>query len=130
MFTPVLCQLTLCLTLTLVFPPAKVYPIGIPAMYAVILWRKRELLNPRIHTAVMPEPEEPSGTSIVVANSAERAGIASSVRRVTSKAQTGTKLSPQELKELAERVTARRDNPELTPSMFLWKGFGEGSKSI
>ncbi|CAN0541574.1 unnamed protein product, partial [Laminaria digitata] len=29
---------------------AQVYPVGIPFLYAVILWKNRELLNPRIDT--------------------------------------------------------------------------------
>ncbi|CAM9826802.1 unnamed protein product, partial [Laminaria digitata] len=31
-----------------------VYPVGIPVLYALILWKDRELLNPRIHV----EPDE------------------------------------------------------------------------
>ncbi|CAM9629744.1 unnamed protein product, partial [Laminaria digitata] len=67
-----------------------VYPIGIPVLYAVILWNSREMLNPRIHTG----------------------------------GQSKNDLSEQELQKYNETIRARRDNPELIPSMFLWKDFG------
>ncbi|CAM9547220.1 unnamed protein product, partial [Laminaria digitata] len=37
-----------------------VYPIGIPVLYFFVLWRKRELLNPRIYSA---NKEEGDGDS-------------------------------------------------------------------
>ncbi|CAM9547013.1 unnamed protein product, partial [Laminaria digitata] len=70
-----------------------VYPIGIPVLYAVILWNSRELLNPRIHAGVKVEA---SGTD----QATTTAGFA-----------------------FNETVNARRDHPELMPSMFLWKDF-------
>lgn len=42
------------------------------------------------------------------------------------KRPTKKDLSPQELLEYVERVKARGEHPELAPSMFLWKDFGEG----
>lgn len=40
------------------------------------------------------------------------------------------KYSPGALRELEEKVEARRKHPELVPSMFLWKDFGEICKGI
>ncbi|CAM9808689.1 unnamed protein product, partial [Laminaria digitata] len=71
-----------------------VYPIGIPVLYAVILWRKRELLNPQIRTIAMPDPD---GTD-----------------------ETATRADSAE----GKRVTARREHPGLTPFMFLWQDYG------
>ena len=48
---------------------------------------------------------------------------------VKPKGQT-TKYSPEALQELEEKVEARRKHPELVPSMFLWKDFGEFCKGI
>ena len=105
------------------------YPIGIPALYASILWKNRELLNPCIPTSTKPGPDAPG----------EVATRADSLRdddnpRVTlstvSKRQTRNGYSSQELRELEELVKARRENPQLVPSMFLWKDFGEGYRSI
>lgn len=103
----------------------KVYPLGIPVTYAAILWRKRDLLNPRIHTGAMSEPIQSEETAIT-AQSGGEAGIFSREFCTASKGQTKTDLSPQELKELEERVNARKEHPELTPSLFLWRDFGEG----
>ena len=64
----------------------QVYPVGIPVLYAYILWINRESLNPEIETG---------------------------------------KVSPAQLEEILEK---RRENPELVPSMFLWKDFGESFK--
>ncbi|CAN0468807.1 unnamed protein product, partial [Laminaria digitata] len=38
--------------------------------------------------------------------------------------QTKNAYSFEQLQELDEKVKARRVNPELVPSMFLWKDFG------
>lgn len=78
----------------------QVYPIGIPVLYAAILWKNRELLNPRIDS-------QPVGED----------------------GHAKHKLSPQELQELDEKVEARRANPALVPSMFLWKDFGKSFKA-
>lgn len=103
----------------------KVYPLGIPVMYAAILWRKRDLLNPRIHAVAMSEPDQSEETAIT-AQSGGEAGVFSREFGTASKGQAKTDLSPQELKELEERVNARMEHPELTPSLFLWRDFGEG----
>lgn len=104
------------------------YPVGIPVLYAVILWRKRELLNPRIHAAAVTESN--SGRADDRTNEstgrAGDAGLLSSILRFVSKGQTKTEISPQELQELEGKVRARAEHPELVPSMFLWKDFGEG----
>ncbi|CAM9313997.1 unnamed protein product, partial [Laminaria digitata] len=77
-----------------------VYPIGTPVLYAAILWKNRESLNPRILTG--PDGVDESATG------AEKAK---------------NYWSSQELQTLEEMVKARRENPELVPSMFLWKDF-------
>ncbi|CAM9756463.1 unnamed protein product, partial [Laminaria digitata] len=77
-----------------------VYPLGVPVTYAAILWRKRDLLNPRIHTVAMSGPGQGE----------ETATTAQSVRE-------------PELEELEERVNARGENPKLAPSKFLWRDF-------
>ena len=105
------------------------YPIGIPALYAVILWRKRELLNPRIHTAVKFEPDSTDGAA-TRADSADGPGVLFWVYRILPNVHTKNNLSLQELRQFKERVRARREHPELVPSMFLWKDFGEGYRSI
>lgn len=105
------------------------YPVGIPALYAAILWKNRELLNPRIITVVESEPggiEEAAPR----ADPTKGAGIRSWVLCCTPKGQTKETLSPQALQEFKERVNARREHPDLVPSMFLWKDFGEGYKCI
>ncbi|CAM9638404.1 unnamed protein product, partial [Laminaria digitata] len=73
-----------------------IYPIGIPILYAAILWKNRELLNPRIDTVPTGADEE----------------------------ETRNSYSSEELQELEEKVKARREHPKLVPSMFLWKDFG------
>eukprot|EP00903_Cladosiphon_okamuranus_P020453 g18773.t1 len=77
-----------------------VYPIGIPLLYAYILWVNRELLNPRIQQVGRAEPDEEMAKSPPTCSSEER------------------QLSMQETLE------RRLQNPDLVPSMFLWKDFG------
>lgn len=101
----------------------KVYPIGIPVLYSVVLWKHRELLNPRICYAGDAKPEandtneEPTREHL-----ARRDGIQSATLLTSSNVQPLEELS---LRELEERVEARREHPELVPFMFLWKDFGE-----
>lgn len=96
----------------------QVYPIGIPVLYAAILWKNRELLNPRIHTEPDVVDEAAAGADSFVTLS------------TTSKGQTKKNYSFEELQMLEEKVKARRTHPELVPSMFLWKDFGEISIGI
>lgn len=103
------------------------YPIGIPALYATILWKNRELLNPRIrHGAKFGSDGlgEAATSSDGDADSSASA-MALCVRSKGSNVQTKNGYSRQELHELEELVEARRVHPELVPSMFLWKDFGE-----
>ena len=102
------------------FARPQIYPIGIPVLYAAILWKKRELLNPRIYI----EPTEITGPVSSV-NPVRNDGNASTKVSIASKSQAKANLSSQELRELEEKVEARREHPELVPSMFLWKDFGE-----
>ncbi|CAM9190562.1 unnamed protein product, partial [Ectocarpus sp. 8 AP-2014] len=77
-----------------------VYPIGIPLLYSVILWRNRESLNP------------PAEASTLVDSSANERKISKAYK---------PKLKSEDLEEKLEK---RRRNPDLVPSMFLWKDFG------
>lgn len=108
--------------LNAILDAVKVYPVGIPLLYALILWKNRDLLNPRIYTA--------QGGANGAAAQGDSSGdeSAAAVLCITSKSLMKSKLSPQEEQELEEKVQARRENPELVPSMFLWKDFGKSSK--
>lgn len=79
---------------------SQIYPIGIPLLYAFILWVHRESLNPRVESIVGPEPDGE-----------------------TAKGSTPS-VAPQQ-DDLQERIAKRGQNPDLVPSMFLWKDFGE-----
>ena len=61
-------------------------PIGIPVLYAVILWRKRELRNPQIRTIAMPDPDG-TDEAATRADSAEGAGIFSWFFRTIPKSE-------------------------------------------
>ena len=100
----------------------QVYPVGIPVLYAVILWKNRELLNPRIHV----EPDS-AGEAAMESDPAPATGdeIPSATLATASKGVTKKIYTFEELQELEEKVEARKVNPELVPSMFLWKDFGE-----
>lgn len=103
---------------------AKVYPLGIPVLYAAILWDKRDLLNPRI----CPDTKRGSGggdEGDITAIPATESREPPEKRNTASEGQTKNRLTPQNLQELDEKVKARREHPELIPSMFLWKDFGE-----
>lgn len=102
------------------------YPIGIPALYAAILWKQRELLNPRIHAATQSGPGIAGGAAATT-DCKKGAGIHISMFSSTSKDQAKDTLSRQDLQEYHHRVRDRREHPELAPSMFLWKDFGEVS---
>ncbi|CAM9644386.1 unnamed protein product [Ectocarpus sp. 13 AM-2016] len=76
-----------------------VYPVGIPILYAFILWQNRESLNPRVETGAVVNPRADGST-----------------------ARTSYKAKYSE--DLEEKLEKRRRNPDLIPSMFLWKDFG------
>ena len=105
----------------------KVYPIGIPVLYFLILWTKRELLNPRIYSAGEKEGrsararDDTTRTDIGEGND-----IASVIVLTASNGQTKAYWSRQELQELDEKMKARTKHPELVPLIFLWRDFGEG----
>ena len=96
------------------------YPIGIPALYAAILWENRELLNPRV----------PAGSDVVNeagtgADSKGRDGIPSLSFRTKQEDHTQSDRPSRKWHELDELVKSRTNHPDLVPSMFLWKDFGE-----
>ena len=103
----------------------QVYPIGIPVLYAAILWENRELLNPRIHTT-------PDGADEAATRAAQGGGdgMPSWILCITSTGQAKNRYSSEEWQELEEKVEARREHPKLVPSMFLWKDFGECARAF
>ena len=115
----------------LFFAPMKVYPIGIPALYGTILWRKREFLNPIRPTKAKPQStaDGTDGRASRVDSSGEEDGGAFwSVRGASEnekQAENESEMSPKEFHEYMERVRERGENPELTPFVFLWKDFGK-----
>lgn len=106
---------------------AKVYPLGIPVLYATILWDKRDLLNPRICSDTKPDCDGDDEADMREISARESKGP-TETRNTPSKCQTKNGLTPHILQELDEKVKARREHPELIPSMFLWKDFGEDRK--
>ncbi len=51
-------------------PPRQVYPVGVPIFFAVMLWRKRDLINPPKEilppgAGVIPFPSVPQGQGAV-----------------------------------------------------------------
>lgn len=106
--------------------PAKVYPVGIPALYATILWKNRELLNPRVKAVVEVSPGAGEETVAPRAGSAEEACVSSPTFGSPSQDQTEDTPPLQEFQTYCERVRARKKHPQLAPSAFLWKDFGEG----
>lgn len=102
------------------------YPIGIPALYATILWKNRELLNPRISATI---PHGADG-EITGADPASGDDIIPAALFPAALGKNNVCVSSLELQELNERVRARRYHPELVPSMFLWKDFGESCERM
>ena len=95
------------------------YPIGIPLLYAFILWKNRHLLNPRLVAAARArqgrqvEEGEEGDQETKVADQINTGG------------QRRKSLSLLEKEELEKMMKLRRTCPELVPSMFLWKDFRE-----
>ncbi|CAN0016842.1 unnamed protein product, partial [Sphacelaria rigidula] len=79
-----------------------VYPIGIPLLYFFILWTNRESLNPTLEARKRAETE--------------------AAAELEAAAEAGDSM--EEAEKLEERIRQRRQNPDLVPSMFLWKDFG------
>lgn len=96
------------------------YPVGIPVLYAVILWRKRHLLNPRIQV----EPDE-ADEAATRADLRGRNEVLSRTLAASSKGQPKNRCRHLELQEWEKQVSARSANPSLVSSKFLWKDFGE-----
>ncbi|CAM9233149.1 unnamed protein product, partial [Laminaria digitata] len=85
-----------------------VYPIGIPALYAAILWSKRELLNPRMHTAVKSESDATDGAA-TTADSADGVGVRSCASNADTRctalySSAGPELFYYEVLECGRRV--------------------------
>lgn len=95
-------------------PSVKVYPIGIPSLYFFILWTQREALNPRLRP-----PSGEVGRADVENNSS-----------VTSVRSIGSRAARENAKEIEERVQSRKSNPDLAPSIFLWRDFGEPFRTV
>ena len=97
----------------------QVYAIGIPLLYAFILWTKRHLLNPALAAAARVEQEQQ--TKEGKEDGQEIEGVGES----KTDGQRKKDLSLLEEEELKKMVKLRKTNPELVPSMFLWKDFCE-----
>lgn len=83
------------------------YPVGIPLLYAFILWKNRHSLNPRVRADANADEGISPGPDL---------------------SSSWTKhyyFDKESATELHEKLEKRRENPELVPSMFLWKDFGE-----
>lgn len=79
----------------------QVYPIGIPLLYASILWKNRVALNPPVQ------------------------GNADSTSGGIRLLELGGFFRKESAEEVEKRLELRKQNPDLLPSMFLWKDFGE-----
>lgn len=102
----------------------KVYPIGIPALYAVVLWQHRGLLNPQSPTVVNYEANNPTERA-TTAGATTVDAVPSKADNTASKGRHEDDSSPLTSKELQEKVKARAEHPDLAPLMSLWKDFGE-----
>ena len=100
------------------------YPIGVPLLYAFILWKNRHLLNPTLAAAARAEQGRQAEEG--KESDEETEGVDQS----NTDGQRRKHLSPLEEEELEKMVKLRRTNPELVPSMFLWKDFGETLFSV
>lgn len=87
------------------------YPVGIPALYAYILWSHRSELNPVLSQSKLAEAKADEGG---------HESFDSGVKRTLDRAALW-----EEEEMLRQKVLARKQNPDLVPSMFLWKDFGE-----
>lgn len=103
------------------------YPIGIPVLYSVFLWKHRELLNPRVYVDAKSEAND-AGEESTRARLARGDDTQSATLLAPSNLQHTKYLFLLELQQLEERVEARKEHPELVPFMFLWKDFGEACK--
>lgn len=108
---------------------AKVYPIGIPVLYAYILWKNRDALNPSVRATVAPDPndteeEDPEGDAGGPSTNHSLLLRSGTFRR----SRSATAMSSEAFHELEEKIRKRGEHPDLVPSMFLWKDFGEGEK--
>ncbi|CAN0475629.1 unnamed protein product, partial [Ectocarpus sp. 12 AP-2014] len=95
-----------------------VYPIGIPLLYAFILWINRDSLNPRPRPKAANDDDE----EVVPAQDADASGWSVASRKANGGG--GEYVSKETPEELEERLQKRKQNPDLVPSMFLWKDFG------
>lgn len=111
---------------TVVILGEQVYPIGIPLIYALILWKHRHSLNPiacrsdPLSGAGQDEPER--------LNECDDEAFSTRFWRKLGGLEEGRAvkaLSSEEKAELEERINKRINDPDLVPSMFLWKDFGE-----
>ena len=93
----------------------KVYPVGIPSLYLFILWANRHALNPSVKAHEKDTVGGLETGSSPASSGWMKIGGGGRVKIMT----------PRESQELEKRISDRNTNPDLTPSMFLWKDFGE-----
>lgn len=101
----------------------KVYPVGIPLLYFFILWTKRESLNPTLQAQTRRDAEVAAMPHTTAEELPEDDVRATS--QPDSIAGMHVRQGSEEAKAIEERIRQRRKNPDLVPSMFLWKDFGE-----
>ncbi|CAN0047697.1 unnamed protein product, partial [Ectocarpus fasciculatus] len=100
-----------------------VYPIGIPLLYAFILWINRDALNPQPR----PEAHDDDNEAAISAQVVDASGWSVASRKAGGGGggdEHASAVSKETPEELEERLEKRRQNPDLVPSMFLWKDFG------
>ena len=83
------------------------YPVGIPLLYAYILWKNRDSLNPRVLAGGNADEDVSPGPAF------------------SPWTKKDYYLDKESMAELHELLRKRKENPDLVPSMFLWKDFGE-----
>lgn len=120
------------------------YPVGIPLLYSFILWTNRESLNPRVRadaellergeaTARLASSAHSRGGSHATSESKrcgdtdDEAEGGGSDSRKEALSGTGERQETQEVLNVEERLRMRQSNPDLAPSMFLWKDFGRNN---
>ncbi|CAN0013328.1 unnamed protein product, partial [Ectocarpus sp. 6 AP-2014] len=101
-----------------------VYPIGIPLLYAFILWINRDSLNPGPRPKATDDDDD-DDEAVAAAQDADASGWSVASRKAGGGGGggDGEHVSKETPEELEERLQKRRQNPDLVPSMFLWKDF-------
>ncbi len=103
----------------------KVYPVGVPSLYLFILWANRDSLNPSLKARSKSGGTEEKQGNETAGGLETDLSPESSGWVWTGRGGSVKVMTLQESQELEKRINDRRTNPDLAPSMFLWKDFGE-----